>query len=273
MSSAFSRSAFTDVIDFGDYSHFNWLVAECNLGKSTSYSDLLKNIYSKLSKQYRCEYVFKNELIKMLLKTHGTRNTILFSEFRVGKSIADIVMFNGISRAFEIKTEYDSPRRLKEQLANYKRLFDKCYLVIPEELYGSYNKVVDSSIGIILMKVRGTRLSLHEVRQASFNESFDVKLMMSCLRTNEYINITRALGNSFEGIPGYDFYDYSISKISQAAIDIVKHLFLAEVEKRKNNTHLLNKCPMPIRQMVLSLNLTPSKTERLISKLKSNIYK
>jgi hypothetical protein len=209
----------------------------------------------------------------MLLKTHGTRNTILFSEFRVGKTIADIVMFNGISRAFEIKTEYDSPRRLTEQLANYKRLFDKCYLVIPEGLYDAYNKSIDSSVGIILMKDQGTRLSLHEIRPASYNDCFDVKLMMSCLRTKEYINITKSLGFSVDGISGYESYDYCMTKIAQAGINAVKPLFLAEVEKRKNNTCLLNKCPMPIRQMVLSLNLTPCKTEKLISKLKSNIYK
>ena len=76
------------------------------------YSDLLKKSYSVISKYYRCEYVYKNELIKLLLKKYGTRNSVYFNEFRVGNSIADMVMFNGESKAFEIKTEYDTPRRL-----------------------------------------------------------------------------------------------------------------------------------------------------------------
>lgn len=30
-------------------------------------------------------------------------------------------MFNGESKAFEIKTEYDTPRRLDKQMDDYKR--------------------------------------------------------------------------------------------------------------------------------------------------------
>lgn len=271
LSSAFSRNVFTNVLEFDDYTHLDWLLSEYIVNRPNTYSDLLNKIYARISKKYRCEYVYKNELIKVLIKKYGTRNSVFFSEFRVGRSIADIVVFNGQSKAFEIKTEYDSSRRLKEQLACYKRLFDKCYIVVPEELCDSYKELVDNSIGIILMKAQNSSLSLYEVREATVNEDFDVMLMMSCLRTKEYEHITKALGHSIEHVSCYDLYDYCMNIMANSDVNVLRQLFLAEVKKRKNNTCLLKRYPMPIRQMMLSLNLPQSKADLLLKKLKSNI--
>ncbi len=142
LSSVFSRKAFVDVLDYNDYSHFNWLSSRYETLKCSTYFDLLKRSYSLISKHYRCEYVYKNELIKLLLREYGTKNSIYFSEFRVGNSIADMVMFNGESKAFEIKTEYDTPRRLDKQMDDYKRFFDKNYIVVPENRVGEYCNIV-----------------------------------------------------------------------------------------------------------------------------------
>ena len=49
-SSAFSRSAFIDVLNYNDYSHFNWLASRYNLLKCATYSDLLRKSYSLISK-------------------------------------------------------------------------------------------------------------------------------------------------------------------------------------------------------------------------------
>ena len=48
LSSAFSRNAFVDVLNY-------------NALKCTTYFELLKKSYSLISKYYRCEYVYKNE--------------------------------------------------------------------------------------------------------------------------------------------------------------------------------------------------------------------
>ena len=61
LSSAFSRSAFVDVLNYNDYSHFNWLASKYDTLKCTTYFELLKKSYSLISKYYRCEYVYKNE--------------------------------------------------------------------------------------------------------------------------------------------------------------------------------------------------------------------
>lgn len=270
-SSAFSRSAFIDVLNFNDYSHFNWLVSKYDILRCATYSDLLKKSYSVISKYYRCEYVYKNELIKLLLKKYGTRNSVYFNEFRVGNSIADMVMFNGESKSFEIKTEYDTPRRLDKQMDDYKRFFDKCYIIVPEDKVDEYRDIVESTTGIIAMSRNNGRIILKEIRHAEQNERFEFEALMSCLRTEEYKNIVLSLGESLEGIAGYDMYKYCYQVISKANPNELRELFLREIKKRKNNTALLRKYPMSIRQMMLSLNLPQDKANKLLEQLNINI--
>ena len=113
-------------------------------------------------------------------------------------------MFNGESKAFEIKTEYDTPRRLDKQMEDYKRFFDKCYLVVPEDRLEEYYNIVEPTTGIITMSRDNGRIILKEVRSVYQNEHFEPKTLMSCLRTDEYKNIALSLGVSLDGVAGYD---------------------------------------------------------------------
>lgn len=271
LSSAFSRSAFVDVLNFNDYTHFDWLLSTYGSSSCTTYFDLLRKSYSLISKHYRCEYVYKNELIKLLLKRYGTCHSVYFSEFRVGNSIADMVMFNGESKAFEIKTEYDTPRRLDKQMEDYKRFFDKCYLVIPESKLSEYQDIIEPTTGIITLRRDNGRIILKETKTAQQNERFEPEALMSCLRTSEYKNIAQSLGASLDEIAGYDMYNYCYNVISQADQDKLRALFLREVKKRKNNTAQLRKYPMPLRQMMLSLNLSETKADKLLGQLNITI--
>lgn len=271
ISSAFSRRAFTDILNYNDYSHFNWLLTQNRTIKCSTYFELLEKSYSLISKYYKCEYVYKNELIKLLLKKYGTKNSVYFSEFKVGNSIADIVMFNGECKAFEIKTEYDTPRRLDKQLDDYKRFFDKCYIVIPENKLNEYYNIIEPTTGIITMAQNNGYLALKEVKSANQNINFDPKILMSCLRTNEYKNIVLSLGVSLDEIAGYDLYKFCYNIITNSDPQKVKEFFLHEIKKRKNNTYLLRKYPIPIRQMMLSLNLSKNKADKLLEQLNINI--
>lgn len=268
-SSAFSRNAFSDVLNFNDYSRFDRLMSHCGIDGVT-YLDFLRKIYSAISKEYPCEYVYKNELIKHLIHRYGTRHSVYFNEFRVGNSIADIVMFNGESKAFEIKTEYDTPRRLDKQMADYKRLFDKCYIVVPETKYDEYAEFVEPETGIIVMCRRKGRLCLTEKRSAVPTVAFDTNVLMSCLRISEYSNIATLLGATLDGVPGYDLYSFCRNVIVKADAQRVRTYFLSEMKKRQNNTSRLRAYPVSLRQMMLSLNLTDKKAESLLKRLNVN---
>lgn len=268
-SSVFSRKVFTDIIDYDDYSHVDWLYSTYDEASSfNTYMDYFKALYSVISKSYKCEYVYKNEIInQLLLKKYGTKKTVAFNELRIGNSIVDFAIINGESKAFEVKTEFDSPRRLKKQMDDYKRIFNKCYIVIPSGKAVFYEKMVEPETGIIeLIYTRG-RLALKEYRPATAQKKIDTDILMKCLRTVEYKNIVNSYFKALPQVPAYRMFDACAELVKNVPVDVLNGLFLGELKKRKNVTSDLAGIPKEIRQMCLCMNLSEKKRDLLINRL------
>ena len=267
-SSAFSRRTFQDIIRYDDFGHLDWLYhSERNSAENITYLNYLQQMYRSLARSYRCEYVYKNEVIHHLIQLYGTRSSVIFNEFRVGSSVADLAFFNGESRAFEIKTEFDSDKRLHKQLQDYCRLFDKCYLVIPEEEYDHYATVVEGGIGIILLSFRNGRVSLETKREAELNHSLDVDLLMSCCRTREYESFIRHRFGSLPDVPVREQYSACCELLRSLPSEELKQFFLTSVKRRRSDLRELRPLPKCLRQMALSLNLGEKESAILIEKL------
>lgn len=272
-SSAFSRSLFTDIIKYGDCSRLDAIHDRYDgkRKKEKTYFSYLKYLYRQISINYRCEYVYKNELIELLIKKYAHSNTIIFNEFRMQKSIVDLAMFNGNSRAFEIKTEYDTTRRLIGQLVDYTRVFQLCYVVIPANMLETYEKDIPPYIGIVLMRESGGVLKLDEVRPAVENKNIDAGMMMKCLRTKEYENMVIEEFGKLPDVPYYEMYEACEEKLYDMPPDKLHQYFLKEIEKRKNNMCLLKKAPHELRQMYLQLGLSKGQIDILQTYLNNPI--
>ena len=272
-SSAFSRALFTDIIKYGDCSRLDAIHDRYDgkRKKEKTYFSYLKYLYRQISINYRCEYVYKNELIELLIKKYAHSNTIIFNEFRMQKSIVDLAMFNGNSRAFEIKTEYDTTRRLIGQLVDYTRVFQLCYVVIPANMLETYEKDIPPYIGIVLMRESGGVLELDEARPAVENKNIDAGMMMKCLRTKEYENMAIEEFGKLPDVPYYEMYEACEEKLYDMPPDKLHQYFLKEIEKRKNNMCLLKKAPRELRQMYLQLGLSKGQIDILQTYLNNPI--
>jgi len=272
-SSVFSRSMVTDVIKYNDFSRLNVLFHRYDdeIGNLT-YIDYLKFLYKTIKKNYRCEYVYKNEIINnLLLKKYGTQNTIAINEYKVGNSIADLVMFNGVSRAFEIKTEYDTTKRLEQQLEDYSKLFQQCYIVVPKELLSKYEGFVSENIGIVVLFIERDKVKLKEVRKSTVDNYIDVSILIRSVRTSEYKNIVFTHFGRLPDVSCYEMFDACeewMRKIPQVELN---KLFLTEIKKRKSSTQLLEALPTEIRQIGLSMNLSKEQSFILLKKLSNPI--
>lgn len=272
-SSAFSRGAIMDIIRFNDFAHLSWVYNHYDNGivGANSYLNYLKKLYKALVSDYRCEYVYKNEIVRKLLVKYGIKSTAVFNEFKVGNSIADIAFFNGESKAFEIKTDLDTPKRLEKQISDYQSIFDKCYIVIPADRYKQYLDGLAPEVGIITLSKQGTNIVLEEKRSAIKQESIDSDVLINCLRTEEYKSlIIRELGN-LPDVPGHCMYDACRGLMHGIPAEKLKSFFIDTMKERKNNTALLKSIPLELRQLCLCLGLDKRGIEGLLSRLNTQI--
>lgn len=274
-SSAFSRKVFSSIIAYSDFSQLDWLYnIDDSKNKETpsTYLEYLSHLYKRLARSYRCEYIYKNEIINLLLlKKYGTQHTVAFNEFRVGDSIVDLAMMNGESKAFEIKTSLDSPRRLKKQLIDYRKVFNRRYVVVESSERDYYAEHLDENTGIITLNYEKGHIHLEEYRPAERLLSIDAGVIMKCLRTREYENIVRECFGCLPNVPSYEMYGACLNLLNKLDPSELNELFLQEVKKRKSATKRLKKTPKELRQMILSLNLSTRDEIELIRKLNSTI--
>jgi len=243
----------------------NWLKS-----KRATYLDYLKYVYSVLLMNYQNEYVFKNEFLnKWLISELGEDNSKIFSEFRVGNSVADLVMFNGCSKIFEIKTEYDSDFRLPLQLENYKKAFNQIYLIVPESKLRVYEKY-DERFGLISFN-SNCKNSFEPRRVASINFEIDPPTIVNILHTNEYKSIVQTYFGHLPKMTSFSQFKICSEMISEIPENELNELFIAEMKKRGINDALSNRFYKEFNQLFLALKINRTNKNMMMNSLKTPI--
>jgi hypothetical protein len=257
-----------------DFSSINYKIERYDekwlKSKDFTYLDYLKYIYSILANNYQNEYVFKNEFLNnWLINELGETNSQIFSEFRVGNSIADLVMFNGCSKIFEIKTELDSDARLTLQLENYKKAFNQIFLIIPKSKLNSYLKQ-ESSIGLITYDPNADN-SFSLYRDAEVNFEIEQSAIMSILHSNEYKSIVRKHYGNLPQMTSFNQYKVCSEMIFEIPIVILNKLFIDAMKMRSSSNVLSSRYYKELNQLFLALKMNQDKKNKLIDALKTTI--
>jgi hypothetical protein len=236
--------------------------------KGNSYLTVLRQAYKILEKQYPNEYILKNEFLTQWLKNElGNNQSIIFNELRIGKAIADLAMFNGKSKVFEIKTILDKEYRLSNQLQEYKKLFNEVYIIIPRELFDKYSDF-DKQVGIITFEAYSKSFEL--IQKSFFNLNIDVNVLMEVLHTKEYLQIVKQFYKEVPEMNSFNQFNICKDLISQIPSNNLNELFIEKMKERRINNEFFNKINREFNQICLSLNLNKSERNNLIHKLKTN---
>jgi len=100
-----------------------------------SLASLFDSAWRAMRCAYRNEFVYKTENAnRIVFGRHSPNTASLYVELPVGRSIVDVAVFNGTSTAYEIKTEFDTPRRLTTQTSDHLTAFDRVCLVTHRRL-------------------------------------------------------------------------------------------------------------------------------------------
>jgi hypothetical protein len=154
-------------------------------------------LYLAMQRHYRCEYLFKNAIAsKIVLGRHSMRTASLLTELRADERKADIVVLNGTSSVYEVKTKLDNLDRLADQLAAYRNLFDRIYVVTDTGCEAKILDAVAADIGVVVLTGRYT---LRTVRESSRHaDEVSPGSIFDTLRVAEYTEILR---DEFGGVP------------------------------------------------------------------------
>jgi len=234
----------------------------------TSYGtnlDIIKSLYKSLQKKYRCEYVYKNNLVLNLIKKHSLKTTLILNELKIGASKADLVMLNGAVRVFEIKTELDDFTKLSKQLDDYQKFADGVCIVTDdknaEKLKVEY---ADTNIGIIVLDAKN---KLQTIKEAGNNTSFfDFDTIFKILRKQEYLDL---VADNFGFVP--DVPNTQIFRVCHellASIDIVsfqKQVLNKLKERKLLNPNLLksSNTPKELKHICISLDFNEQEYHKL----------
>ena len=235
---------------------------------NATYYDYLKYVYSVLEKHYQNEYILKNSfLTEWLIQELGQTCSKVYSEYRVGNAIADIAMFNGNSKVFEIKTEFDNDTRLKLQLENYRKAFNQIFLIVPETKLHLYKKY-DSAIGIITYKSnQAQKFILY--RNAINDKEVDAETIMHILHTNEYKAIVKYYLGELPQMTSFNQFKICCDIIRKIPNKDLNRLFIELMKKRSFENVLSSRYFKIFNQLSLALKLNKSQLKSLIEKVKS----
>jgi len=261
LSQVFSSSLAKKINDPSHEQKLKELLHITNLYPLNQQWDIVKGLeitYNYLKQNYRCEYVYMNEIAnQLLLKFHNDNSATLLKELTSEYSIADIVIINGDTVAYEIKTELDTFDRLDKQLESYQALYDQVYVVSYPGAFEALSKKIDHSIGIIVLEDNGQLKTIRKAEKCS--HKFNSLKAVYTLRQSElvaayekYVGRLPIMGTAL--IYGFCYNWYVSLEKEDAHV-----IFYEALKSRKPSSYqfkLISNCSPSLRMIFFSKSLS-----------------
>lgn len=226
----------------------------------------IDEVYRYLSSNYKDEYYCKNEMLNQLV---GSEDTAIV-ELPVAGSIADFIIVNNSTTAYEIKTALDNFDRLESQISDYSRAFAKVAVVIPSEKLDSLlQKIDDSKIGIVIES--DGQFSVYREPVADMSH-LSHRAMFGILRKPEYSSIIKQWFGALPEISDFEYYDTCCELFSKIPMQEAYQLFTDALKKRKLQQDISD-IPYGFRGLVYFMELNKREYARFLSFLEQEFVK
>ncbi|UUV27094.1 MULTISPECIES: sce7726 family protein [Lysinibacillus] len=137
-----------------------------------------------LLQNYPNETAVKSTFINNIL--FKTRNHVSIFELNVGQSRLDLCKISTFSTAFEIKTDLDTPQRLKQQLDDYFKVFEKVYIICSINNVDNMINYTPKECGIYTYRItRNGRYIFKKTRTAQKSNNISSSAQLSILTKRE----------------------------------------------------------------------------------------
>lgn len=271
LSQIFTPTMFQKIVRSEDDRLFRkYIVRHIDIIPNSSNLDIIKSLYKALQKGYRCEYIYKNNLFLDIIRRYRLKDTLIFNEFKIATSKADLLLLNGSVRVFEIKTELDDFTKLSKQINDYQKFADKVFVVTDEKSAERLNLLYsDTNIGIIVFN---TRNKLDTIKEASSDTSlFDFDAIFKILRKQEYLDLVEMNFGSIPDVPNTQIFRVCYELLASKDIVEFQRQVLQKLKERKILRPKLlksSKTPKELKFICNSLNFNEQEYDSLYNFLK-----
>lgn len=215
----------------------------------------------------RDDYVYRAAITqKVAFGRHNVRTATVVNEMRAGASKVDVVIYNGTSTAYEIKSERDNLKRLPAQLQDYQSVFAAVNVVTSPMQCDEVLQLAPQHVGVIVLS---KRFRLQVARRALDQpERTDPLAILETLRIDEAVAVLTGLGIEFPQVP--NTRRRGLLRAIYATLDPVRvHTESVRVLKSTRSPArlgpYLERLPVPLRPAALAAELSDASRARLQS--------
>ncbi len=274
----FSSSLLRELASKGKSPLFSRLIKESSIASilkpTAPISKLFDTAFELLkNKNYRHEYIYKAALThKILLGVHSLRTAAMLTEFRVNNSKADVVILNGTSTVYEIKSERDTLDRLQTQVDAYRKAFARVNIITGENHINSVLDIVPQDVGILLLN---DRFQISTIRESVDDPSkVDPDIIFGSLQLTESIRLLESYGIEIPSLPNTKLYKAVREKFIkldpvQAHNGMVN--ILKETRSLLSQIKLIDALPMSLQTAAFTMNLRQRDHAKLINTMDTSI--
>jgi len=237
-----------------------------------SFFDVVFNALS--TSEIRNEYIYKSALAhKRLLGVHSLNTATMLNEFRVGGSKADVVILNGTSTVYEIKSDRDSLERLASQLSNYQKVFYHTNVITSEKQVASVLAAVPENIGVLCLTKRYQISTVREAKERP--ELLSSVCMFDSLRRDESQAILQNIGIELPEVPNTQLYQ-ALSALFTELDPMLVHSEMVKILKRTRSQgslkSLVDELPRSIQAAALSTPMKQAEQQQLLDALNAPFH-
>lgn len=223
-----------------------------------------------LRQSYRSEYFYKNSIVsKVIFGYHRPSTASALLEFQMGASYADVVVLNGTTTTYEIKTDLDSFARLRTQLADYSARTEHVNVVTSESKAASAEKALPDHVGLVVLKRSGA-LGVIRPSVGGF-ERLNPQAMFDLLRGDEaLVALRRSVGYELD-VPRGDAWKRTRALYAELPADVAHRETLRALRGRSAGAVELattDSFPASLRALAYGTELSGAARARLIQRLK-----
>lgn len=236
--------------------------------------DFFDRVYDLLFKNYRSEYCYKNTIVRRhLLGKHSLKTSFVLTEFRAGNCKADLVLLNGTSTVYEIKSEFDSPARLQRQLTAYKKVFDRINIITTRNFYEKVKDTIEDHVGIMILKDNEYISDLKKSKSIKHNLSPED--IFNTLKREEYLTINRKYFGRIPKVPNTQIYKVSKELFCQLSPEVAHDEMVNTLKIRGNSTELksfINDSPNSLKAISISQQLSDKERKKFTCLLNKKVH-